>query len=150
MTRAKSARVYRRLQAVWLVVRGYRVQEVAQMLGVSPASVYGWLDRYRRTRHVAALSDAPRSGRPSTASGITDEVLTAILQSDPVAFGYATTGWTVALLRQHLAHEYGVTVSSRTLRRRLHALGWRWKRPRYVYAEKTPHRAQKKGALYAV
>jgi hypothetical protein len=28
-------------------------------------------------------------------------------------------------------------------------LGLRWKRPRYVYATKDPHRAQKKGRLSA-
>lgn len=120
------------------------------MVGASPASVYGWINRYRHGRRVEALMDAPRSGRPSPAADIPDEVLTTTLQSDPMAFGYTATGWTVALLRQHLAHQYDVTISARTLRRRLHALGWRWKRPRYVYAEKEAHRAQKKGASYVV
>lgn len=149
MTRTRSVRLYRRLQAVWLVAQGQPIQEVARTVGASPASVYGWINQYRRTRRVEALMDAPRSGRPSTAAGIPDQIITSTLHADPMAFGYAATGWTVALLRQHLAHRYGVTVSARTLRRRLHALGWRWKRPRYVFADKEPHRAQKKGASYA-
>lgn len=83
------------------------------------------------------------------AGALTDKLLDATLRSDPMTFGYATTGWTVALLKQHLARCHGVTISARTLRRRMHALGWRWKRPRYVYATKAPHRAQKKGASFA-
>ncbi|WP_237050022.1 winged helix-turn-helix domain-containing protein [Microvirga ossetica] len=48
-----------------------------------------------------------------------------------------------------LAHDLatkGLAVSPRTLRRRLHEAGYRWKRPRYVYVERAPHLAQKKGA----
>jgi transposase len=63
--------------------------------------------------------------------------------------GYNTTGWTVALLARHPGQKYGCPIAARTLRRRLHRLGLRWKRPRYVYATKDPHRAQKKGRLFA-
>jgi transposase len=50
----------------------------------------------------------------------------------------------VPLLRAHLARE-GITLSARTLRRRLHAAGFRWKCPRYVYSERAAHVGQKKG-----
>jgi len=63
--------------------------------------------------------------------------------------GYNTTGWTVALLAQHLSQKYRCAISERTLRRRLRCLGLRWKRPRYAYATKDPHRAQKKERLFA-
>jgi len=68
---------------------------------------------------------------------------------DPLRLGYAATGWTVALLAKHLGRVYDCPITARTLRRRLRALGLRWKRPRYVYADKDPHRAQKKGVLFA-
>jgi hypothetical protein len=41
----------------------------------------------------------------------------------------------------------GQRPSRSTLRRRLHALGWRWKRPRYVFLTPDPERA-KKNARY--
>ena len=47
-----------------------------------------------------------------------------------------------------LAHDLtakGIAVSPRTLRRRLHEAGYRWKRPRYVYVERAAHLPQKKG-----
>jgi len=65
-----------------------------------------------------------------------------------VRLGYNSTGWTVALLADHLRQKYGRCPSLRTLRRRMHELGLRWKRPRYVYAIKDPHRAQKKGGSF--
>jgi len=39
----------------------------------------------------------------------------------------------------------GIAVSPRTLRRRLHEAGYRWKRPRYVYVQRAAHLSQKKG-----
>ena len=49
------------------------------------------------------------------------------------------------LLGHYLRQRHGVTVSARTLRRRLHEAGYRWKRPRYIYAGRAAHLAQKKG-----
>jgi transposase len=51
----------------------------------------------------------------------------------------------VPLLAHYLAAQDGVAVSVRTLRRRLHEAGYRWKRPRYAYAGRATHLAQKKG-----
>jgi transposase len=44
-----------------------------------------------------------------------------------------------------LAAQDGIIVSTRTLRRRLHDAGYRWKRPRYAYAGRATHLTQKKG-----
>jgi len=50
----------------------------------------------------------------------------------------------VPLLAHDLAVK-GIAVSPRTLRRRLHEAGYRWKRPRYVYVQRAAHLSQKKG-----
>jgi transposase len=52
---------------------------------------------------------------------------------------------TALTLRQYLQQRHGIAISARTLRRRLHAADYRWKRPRYVYAGRAVHLAQKKG-----
>ena len=49
------------------------------------------------------------------------------------------------LLAHYLATHESIAVSARTLRRRLQAADYRWKRPRYVYAGRATHLAQKKG-----
>jgi transposase len=115
------------------------------MTGTKPAAIYDWLQRYRRSHRPDTLADAPRSGRPPVATAITNTRILQEFRRDPLRLGYSTTGWTVALFAQHLSRKHQCPISSWTLRRRMRVLGLRWKRPRYVYAEKDPHRAQKKG-----
>lgn len=95
------------------------------------------------------LADASRSGRPRVARTITDARIKHEIRRDPLRLGYNTTGWTVALLAKHLSQKYECSISARTLRRRMHGLGLRWKRPRYAYLGKDPNRAQKKGGSFA-
>ena len=49
------------------------------------------------------------------------------------------------LLAHYLATHERIAISARTLRRRLHEADHRWKGPRYVYAGRATHLAQKKG-----
>jgi transposase len=149
MARATELRFFRRLQAVLLVARGFPVAEAARITGARPGAVYHWLRLYLRARQPDSLRDTPRSGRPRVAGCISDARITREFRRDPLRLVYNTTGWTVALLAAHLGRKYGCPISARTLRRRMHALGLRWKRPRYVYADKDPHRAQKKGGSSA-
>jgi transposase len=149
LARAADLRSFRRLQAVLLVARGFAVPEVARITGAKRDAVYLWLRQYLRTHCPDSLRDAPRSGRPRVAGRITDARIVREFRRDPLRLGYNTTGWTVALLAEHLGRKYGGALSARTLRRRMRDLGLCWKRPRYVYAGKDPHRAQKKGGLSA-
>jgi transposase len=147
--RVTEVRTYRRVQAVLLVARGHPVTEVAQLTGAKPAAIYDWVARYLRTRQPDSLADAPRSGRPRVATAITDARIKRQFRRDPLRLGYSATGWTVALLAKHLGRVYDCPIAARTLRRRMRALGLRWKRPRYAYADRDPHRTQKKGGLFA-
>lgn len=149
LTRATNLRLFRRVQAVLLVARGFRVPEVARITGSQANAVYHWVRLYLRTRQPDYLCDASRSGRPRVARHISDARIVREFRRDPMRLGYNSTGWTVALLAEHLGRTYGGSISARTLRRRMRDLGLRWKRPRYVFADKDPHRAQKKGDLSA-
>jgi transposase len=149
MRRATLARVFRRMQSVLLVAQGRPVPEVAQITGLSPKAVYDCLNRYRKAHRVEVLGDLPRCGRPEGASAITDARIVREFRRDPLRLGYNGTGWTTPLLAAHLSRKYGCPISTWTLRRRLRRLGLRWKRPRYAYATKDPHRAQKKGGSFA-
>jgi transposase len=146
---AEEVRTYRRVQAVLWVAQGRTVPEAAEMAGVRPWAVYAWVRTYLQAHDPGRLVDAPRSGRPRAAPGITDERIAREVRRDPMRLGYNSTGWTVSLLADHLRQKYDSAISPRTLRRRMHALGLRWKRPRYTYAHPDPNRAQKKGGLFA-
>jgi transposase len=144
MLKTTNARIYRRLQAVLLVARGYPTPEVVHVTGAKSAAIYDWVQRYRRNHDPNSLADASRLGRPQVATSITDLAIVREFRRDPLQLGYSTTGWTVTLLAEHLGRKYRCSISARTLRHRMHRVGLRWKRPRYVYAEKDPNRAQKK------
>jgi transposase len=149
LKQTSDIRLFRRVQAVLRVAEGDPIRSVARSLCVSGRSVQRWLEIYRHRRHPEDLLDAPRSGRPRAANDLDEELLAELLAQDPRALGYRATTWTTPLLATHLKQEYGCPISERTLRRRLHAGGWGWKRPRYVFAEREAAVGPKKGLFAA-
>lgn len=145
LTQAEDRRTFQRVQAVLLVARGRRVSEVASISGVSEQTIYNWVHLYLDQHEVAALEDEPRSGRPPAARRITAARIPRELRRSPLKLGYQTNVWTVETLALHLGERYHCLITPRTLRRRMKGAGLVCKRPRYFYAEKDPHRAQKKG-----
>lgn len=145
MATVNDRRTYQRLEGVALVAEGRSVSWVATHLHKSRQVVYQWLEVFLRTHDPYRLQDAPRSGRPRAAPALTEKRILQALHQNPLALGYRAGGWTVALLAQYLAKRYRCAIAPHTLRRRMKQLGLRYKRPRYVYEEKDPHRAQKKG-----
>ena len=142
----RQVREWRRLQAVRLLADGREAPEVAQALGCSASSVYYWADDWREAG-LAGLAATPHGGgRPRRLDAAAEATLEEALTADPQAHGYAATDWTVPLLRSELLRR-GYDLSERTLRRALHRLGWRWKRPKYVLGRPDPAYEAKKGRL---
>jgi len=147
MKRTNKAREYRRLQAVWLVAQGHTVADVAILTHAPERSVYRWVEKYLKAHSVTALEHSEGAGRPEVAKRITRARILRELRRDPFKLGYNTNVWTVALLAHRLSQIYQCPITERTLRRRMKEIGLVWKRPRYVFVTKDPHRAQKKGQL---
>ena len=145
LSTAGEARLYRRIEAVLLVAEGHSISEAARRVRAARLSVRRWIGRYLTCHDAAALTERLRSGRPRSASPLTPCRLTAALARDPGTYGYRATSWTVPLLASHLRERHGIAVSGRTLRCRLHEAGYRWRRPRHVYAGRATNLAQKKG-----
>ena len=127
-----------RLRALWLAGEGRPVPEIAHELGAGASSVFAWVAQWRTTHDPGALADAPRAGRHPVLDAALRDQLEALLDVPPEVHGDQTTGWTVPLLQHHFTAVLRVPVSTTTLRRVLHALGYRWKRPRYVLARRDP------------
>lgn len=140
-------RTFMRLKAVLLVAEGMNISAVAKLFDRSVQIVYRWIKIYLRDHRPFDLFDDCRSGRPLAAQAITQERIIEALGNNPLHLGYQTTAWTVELLAAHLNSCHGSDITPRTLRRRMKEAGLQFKRPRYVYAEKEPNRAQKKGPL---
>jgi transposase len=121
LKRATDARFFQRVQAVLWVAQGDMISEVAELTGVSGQTVYNWLQRYLACHPVAALADAPRSGRPVTAPQITATQILQHLRCNPLYLGYRTTVWSVKLLAAHLRRQYDCPISPHTRLGRLSA-----------------------------
>lgn len=147
LKQVSDKRTFQRLQAVRLVAQGHPVTVVAQSLAVTAQAIYQWVKLYLAQHQVESLYESARAGRPRVAKPVTPARVLRELQRNPLRLGYQTTVWTVALLATHLSQRYQCQVNPHTLRRRMREIGLRCKRPRYVYSEKDPHRAQKKGRL---
>lgn len=139
----KRTRSWKRYQAVLLLAAGQPPAAVAQALRCCVASVYNWAGRWRDSG-LAGLAEGPHPGVARRLDATGETRLAELLATDPQQQGYQATGWTVPLLRTELAAA-GYPVSGRTIRRALHRLGYRWKRPQYVLGRPDPAYAEKKG-----
>lgn len=145
LAKTTDAKVYVRLKAVLLVLEDMPVTEVAKFFDKGRRTVYHWITTYLKDHQARSLQEGPRSGRPLAAQAITDERILGELKRNPLKLGYQTTVWTVEILARHLSRCYGCEIRPFTLYRRMKQIRLVCKRPRYVYSEKDPNRAQKKG-----
>jgi transposase len=137
-----------RAQAILWLAEGLAVEEIASLLSVSRQTVYNWAERFIRRDGLdlrGRLLDAPRSGRPPTASGVIDPLIAAVIDLDPRTFGYHSTVWTAPLLMRHLKRAHGVEVSRRSIGPALDRLRVRWKRPRHQLSLRPDTWRQSKG-----
>ena len=141
-----DVRLYRRLLAVLEFDRAKSGSANAELLGGSCQSVYNWITRFKHGGDGCELIDAPRSGRPARAGEVVSVSLKTLLILSPEWFGYYATHWTVQLLKNQLRQNTGEEYSSDTIRRRLHELGYVWKRPR-TYSHLI--RSERKNAKFA-
>lgn len=144
LTAEHRVRRWKRYRAILLRGEGLTVEAVARSLGCSQASIYGWSAAWRR-EGVAGLAEGDHGGGQVKLGRAAEAMLTALLATDPQSRGHQATGWTVPLVRTELVAQ-GTVVAERTIRRALHRLGYRWKRPRYVLGRPDPDYLAKKGA----
>jgi transposase len=139
---SRGVRHWRRYQAVLLRGDGVPLATVAQTLGCTQASVCHWT-RAGREQGAHGVAEGTHRGAERRLDAVAERPLEDLLeQADPQAHGYAATNWTAALLRTELTKQ-GWGASERTLRRTLHRLGYRWKRPKFVLGRPDPAYAEK-------
>jgi transposase len=136
VSRQAVGRVALRAQMVLLSDRGRSVPEIAAIHRCGHDVVRLWLHRYEADG-VAGLADLPRSGRPPK-DRLADQIVDAQASQSPRCAGLVQSCWTVALLTAFLAARFGLALSATSVRRRLKAAGWRWRRPRLAPASALP------------
>jgi transposase len=137
-----------RAHALLGLEEGLSAAEIAELLDLSRQTIYNWTEAFRERKELdltQRLQDAPRCGRPVTASGIIDPWIDAVIDDDPRDHGYHSTVWTASLLQRYLEEVHALVTSRKSVSRALSRLGIRWKRPRHRLAERSQTWRQAKG-----
>jgi transposase len=152
VARPTDVRPYRRAQAWLWLDEGERPATIAQRLRVPRDTMYAWATRYRERapqRVPARLMDGARTGRPRRLAERVEQVLVAVLEMAPHTQGYRAAQWTTPWLCHYLREHQALGVREGTVRRCLHRLGYRGKRPRDILARRSRHWRQAKGGSRA-
>lgn len=122
-------RVRHRADALVLVADGLTLTAAAALVHTSDSRVRAWRDRFLAEGRDG-LADRPRRGRPGKLDAAADQTLGDLLTRSPLDAGYPVTTWIVADLTDALARR-GWPVSTATVHRALHRLGYRYRRPKH-------------------
>jgi transposase len=149
---AHSVRLYRRLKIIHLASRGHSIEELAGLFDVSPRSAQQYLARYPRGG-VAALPDAPRSGRPRKLPPEDDRgpesqaAWQRVVDRRPSTILELSTPshvWTLALLARYLDVFHHVRVAESTIYTVLSRSGFRRGRTKLTVTSPDPEYESKR------
>ena len=112
-----------RAQVLRLSHRGSDMEAIASYTGRSPQSVGRDLDRWEE-RGVEGLADGTAPGNPPR---VTEEV--RVSMEDKLA---EERTWNATQLAEAVAEDFGIEVTPEAIRQHLVAMGYSWKRTRYV------------------
>lgn len=129
--RALNPRVRERLEMVKARALGQDLASSAAWCGRTVRTVDRWLRRYL-VGGVAALADAPRSGRPPDADATYREALGAAVETPPRELGLGFDVWTSPRLATYLAERTGVRLSAGWVRALLNQQEFACGRPKHT------------------
>ena len=124
------------MHIVLLAAEGHSPTEIARILFCSRTTVYAVVGRFLREGR-AAFDDRNRRGPKPLLEELEREYIERLVEEDsPTEHGWLCSRWSCKLLTLELFKERATLLSQETLRRALHRLGFRWRRPRPVPPEK--------------
>ena len=134
------------MHIVLLASDGLSPTEIARVLFCSRTTVYAVVSRFVREKRAAFFDRRRRSPKPLIGEP-EEECVERLLEEEeesPVERGWLRSRWSCKkLVAAELLKERAVLTSRETVRRVLHCLGFRWRRPRPVPPEKDSEERQK-------
>lgn len=122
--------VRQRATALRLLHLGYPVAEVARILAVTAASIYGWVRRWQQ-QGLPGLANRPKQVQRRKVTESYQQALQQALDRPPSAYGYPFALWTLERLRDHLTQTTGIQVSLQWLSVVLKQAGYVYRRPKH-------------------
>ena len=126
-----------RMHIALLASEGLSPTEIARVLFCSRTTVYSVVSRFVQEGRAAFDDHARRGPRPLLSQKANERVQKLLEEDSPTYHGWLRSRWSCKLLSLQLFRERAALVSRETVRRRLHHLGFRWRRPRPVPPEKS-------------
>jgi putative transposase len=147
----REARPSRRLRMhiALLAADGLSPTEISRVLFCSRTTLYAVASRFLREGHSAFDDRRKRGPRPLLSKKADQRVERLLEEDSPTSHGWLRSRWSCKLIALQLLRECAASASRETLRRALHRLGFRWRRPRPVPPEKDSeeHIEQKRARL---
>jgi transposase len=110
--------------------------EISRVLFCSRTTVYAVLSRFLWEGRAAFDDREARGPRPLLGKEANERVEKLLEGESPTSHGWLRSRWSCKLICLQLLRERVASVSRETLRRALHRLDFRWRRPRPVPPEK--------------
>ena len=127
-----------RMHIALLASDGFSPTQISRVLYCSRTTVYALLERFVEGEGwMGAFEDRGRRGPKPLIGKPTGEYVERLVEEEsPASHGWLRSRWSCKLLAVELFKERAALVSRETVRRALHRLGFRWRRPRPVGPEK--------------
>ena len=127
-----------RIRAVERVQAGESPEVVIKTLGFARACIYNWLARYR-AGGWHRLRTGQRSGRPKKLTGTQIKwVYKTVRDKDPRQLKFEFALWTRSMVADLIKHQFGIRLSSTSVGRLLHQLGFSCQKPLYRAYQRDP------------
>jgi transposase len=133
-----------RMHIVLLASEGYSPTKIARILFCSRTTVYAIVGRFVREGQRAFDDRRRRGPAPLVERSALKLIEEMTEEALPTEGGWLRSRWSCKLLSLELFKERAVVVSRETVRRALHKLGFRWRRPRPLPPPKDPNQKRKR------
>lgn len=140
-----DARVARRAHVLLLLEGNWSYRQIMEALLCGSDFVATVKQRFLEAGFEAALAEPDDQRRPIPYWQVA--ILGWLEHKTPQDFGYFRSRWTCQLLAGVLWEEHGLRIGDEAIRRRLHELGFAWRRPRPVVGPTDPEYAVKLGRI---
>jgi transposase len=121
-----------RMHIVVLLADGYSPTRIARVLFCSRTTVYTIVERFLREGEASFFDRKKRGPRTLLDEAVLERIEALVEEHSPTEHGWLRSRWSCSLVVLQLFRERALVLSRETVRRALHRLEFRWRRPRPV------------------
>jgi putative transposase len=133
-----------RMHIVVLVADGYSPTRIARVLFCSRTTVYTIVERFLREGQASFFDRKKRGSRALLDETVLRRIEALVEEHSPTEHGWLRSRWSCSVVALQLFRERALVLSRETVRRALHRLEFRWRRPRPLAPSKDPEQKRQR------